>query len=279
MHSTCAHLRERLRVIIFESDTRAGKAFDVVLLWLIGGSVAVVMLESVEGVRANYLPALVALEWSFTVAFTVEYALRIWTSGGARRYIFSFFGIIDLLSVLPTYLTLIPGLEGAHYVIVLRVMRLLRMFRVLKMARHLSEAQTILRALRASAAKVTVFLFGVVSLTMIAGTAMYLIEGPERGFTSIPVSVYWAIVTITTVGFGDITPSTPLGQLLASAMMITGYAVLAVPTGIVGVEIYNEIRSSQRVACPSCGSVGHRRGACFCDHCGSALPPGSDSGS
>ena len=173
-------LKDQLRLIIFGSNTPAGKRFDVVLLWFIAGSITVVMLESVGSIRDEHLTLLTGLEWFFTIAFTIEYALRIWTSADRKRYIFSFFGLVDLLSILPTYLTLIPGLEDAHFAIVLRILRLLRMFRVLKMARHLSEAHSILRALKASVAKITVFLFAVVSLAMIMGTAMYLIEGQKE---------------------------------------------------------------------------------------------------
>jgi len=265
--------RQHWHDIIFEADTRAGKTFDVLLLIFIGLSVSIIMLESVEDFRARHQNFLRIAEWFFTIVFTLEYVVRIYISECKRSYIFSFFGAIDFLSILPTYLALF--FTGTHYLAVIRVLRMLRMFRVLKMIRHVKEGDILLRALVASRAKVTVFLIGVICLITIMGTLMYLIEGPEHGFTNIPVSIYWAVVTITTVGFGDITPQTPPGQLVAAIIMIAGYAIIAVPTGIVGAEIYSEAqtriaRRAERT-CKSCACPGHEDDAKFCRECGAKL--------
>jgi voltage-gated potassium channel len=265
--------RERLWRIIFLSDTPAGKAFDVGLLWVIAASVIVVMLESVVALKFQYGRIFYFLEWGFTILFTVEYFLRIWVVRRKTRYIFSFFGIIDLLSLLPTYVALV--LTGSQYLMVIRILRLLRMFRVLKMARHMSEANILINALAASRAKISVFLFGVLSLVALEGTLMYLIEGdePDTQFTSIPESMYWGIVTVTTVGYGNIVPATVLGKMVASVMMMTGFAIIAVPTGIVSAELHKElamIRMDTR-ECRECGLVGHDQKARFCKNCGTEL--------
>ncbi len=264
--------KDRWRVIIFGAETPAGKLFDIILLVFIGVSVMVVMLESIPAIRAEHSRTFFIAEWIFTIAFTLEYGARLWCSGNPLRYARSFFGIVDLLSILPTYLALF--IVGSHYLVVIRILRMLRMFRVLKMVRHVDESNILLRALVASRQKITVFIIGVGSLIIIMGTLMYIVEGPEHGFNNIPVSVYWAIVTITTVGFGDITPQTPLGQLLSALMMITGYAIIAVPTGIVGAEIYGETqRTAARTTrrCPVCESGGHTKAAKFCKDCGTPL--------
>ncbi|MEM7145110.1 MAG: ion transporter [Verrucomicrobiota bacterium] len=274
--------RRRLHQIIFEADTPAGKRFDVILLWIIALSVAAVMLESVESINEKYGPLLNAFEWAFTIAFTIEYVLRIITVRKPKAYIFSFFGIIDLMACLPTYLSLL--FPQSEYLLVIRILRMLRVFRILKMGRHLREGHIILNALRASRAKITVFLFGILSLTIIMGTVMYLVESPyafnhdpdapPNQFTSIPQSVYWAIVTITTVGYGDITPHTIVGQMIAALMMIMGYAIIAVPTGVVTVELIREFREDVQTStrsCPECLSEGHRLNARFCYFCGSEL--------
>jgi voltage-gated potassium channel len=223
-------LRERLWRIIFLSDTKAGRAFDVALLWIIGASVVVVMLESVDSLRAMHGTAFFAVEWIFTAVFTLEYLLRLWVVRRPWLYARSFFGVIDLLAFLPAYLELV--LTGSHYLMMLRVLRLLRMFRVLKMAHHMGEAGVLLNALRASRAKISVFLFSVLALVCVEGTVMYLIEESSNpGFRNIPQSIYWAIVTITTVGYGDVAPVTVLGKMMASVIMLTGFAILADRSG------------------------------------------------
>jgi voltage-gated potassium channel len=265
-------LREKVWRIIFLSDTPAGKAFDVVLLVLISLSVLVVMLESVEPLAAEYRPLFRSLEWLFTAIFTAEYAVRIFVVRRKSRYVFSFFGIVDLLSILPTYIALF--LTGSQYLMVIRVLRLLRMFRVLKMARHIGEASVLLNALKASRPKVAVFLFGVMSLVCIEGTLMYLIEGRTNpGFSSIPQSIYWGVVTLTTVGYGDATPVTVLGKIVASITMLTGFSIIAVPTGIVTAEIGRELAEIRmdRRRCSECGWIGHDPSANYCKHCGQKL--------
>jgi voltage-gated potassium channel len=276
--------RSRLQEIIFEADTPAGRRFDVALLWLIALSVAAVMLESVESIEAEYGLLLNTLEWTFTILFTIEYILRIICVRKPSSYIFSFFGIIDLMACLPTYLSLL--FPHSEYLLVIRILRMLRVFRILKMARHLREGAVILNALRASRAKVTVFLFGILALTIIMGTLLYLVESPSAlnsptspeappsQFTSIPKSVYWAIVTITTVGYGDITPTTIVGRCLAAVMMIMGYAIIAVPTGVVTVELIREFKDDLQIStktCDECLVEGHRMDARFCYFCGANL--------
>ncbi len=265
--------RERLWRFIFLSDTRAGKVFDVTLLWLIAASVFVVMLESVNSLEQNYGRIFSVLEWGFTILFTGEYFLRIWLVRKKAHYIFSFFGIIDLLSIIPTYLAIV--FAGSQYFMVIRILRFLRMFRILKMARHMSEANVLINALMASRAKISVFLFGVLSLVALEGTLMYFLEGdePNTQFTSIPESMYWGIVTVTTVGYGNIVPVTVLGKMVASVMMMTGFAIIAVPTGIVSAELHKElamVRMDTR-ECRECGLVGHDQKARFCKICGTEL--------
>ena len=266
-------LRERLWRIIFLSDTPAAKGFDVVLLWAIAGSVAVVMIESVESIRQKHAALLYVLEWGFTLLFTLEYAVRIWAVRRKRRYIFSFFGIVDLLSIIPTYLEIF--LIGSGHLIIIRILRLLRMFRVLKMAHHMGEANLLINALRASRSKVAVFIFSVLAIVSIEGTVMYLLEsGVENsGFSSIPQSIYWGIVTITTVGYGDVAPVTVAGKMLASVMMLTGFAIIAVPSGIVTAELQRgreEVPMDVR-ECGECGRRGHDSKARYCKMCGTAL--------
>ena len=263
--------RAKLHEIIFEADTRAGKAFDVVLLVLIAVSVAAVALESVRQIREEYGAILRAVEWAITILFTVEYLLRLATVGRPVRYARSFYGVVDLLAVVPTYLSLF--FAGTQSLLVIRVLRLLRVFRVLKLAHFVGEAHLLGAALRASSRKIVVFLGTVLSVVLIVGTVMYLIEGEEAGFTSIPQGMYWAIVTMTTVGYGDLAPQTPVGKLLASAVMILGYGIIAVPTGIVTVEIADAARKfgTHTQACPECGSDGHAVDARFCKYCGGKL--------
>jgi len=265
-------LRERIWRIIFLSDTPSGKRFDVLLLWLIGLSVAAVMLESIESFRLKYLGPLNAIELFFTLIFTVEYVTRLSVARRPLRYAFSFFGIVDLVSIMPTYVELFfPGF-GAENLAVIRILRILRMFRVFKMARHLGEARVIMNALQASRPKITVFMMAVLSLTLIMGTILYLVEGTSNpGFSSIPNSIYWAIVTVTTVGYGDMTPITPIGKVLSAFMMIIGYAIIAVPTGIVGAELNREMNDAGP-KCAECGLGGHQVMAKYCRGCGTVLP-------
>ena len=263
--------RTRLHEVIFEADTPAGRTFDVVLLWLIVGSIAAVMLESVASVKATHGTSLRAAEWFFTSLFSVEYALRLLAVRRPLHYARSFFGVVDLLAVLPSYVGLL--VPGAHSLLVIRGLRLLRIFRVLKLGRYLGEANVLLTALRSSRAKITVFLGTVLTVVVILGTLMYLIEGEANGFTSIPRAVYWAIVTMTTVGYGDIAPKTVPGQALAALVMILGYSVIAVPTGIVSAEIAQAMggRTVSTQSCPACGAEGHDTDARHCKYCGTQL--------
>jgi voltage-gated potassium channel len=278
--------RVRLNRIIFESDTPGGKLFDIILLCLILVSVAAVMLESVQCINARHGSLLRSVEWLLTVAFTVEYLLRLACVRRPLGYATSFFGVVDLLSVAPTYLSLLVA--GTQALLVVRILRLLRIFRLFKLAQFVLQAEVLVAGLLASLAKVTVFLGCVVTLVVILGTTMYLVEGPATGFTSIPRSVYWAVVTLTTVGYGDIAPQSPLGQTLAAAVMVLGYSIIAVPTGIVSVELAEASRAAraetdERPATPSttadapcrhCGAAGHSTVARFCRLCGAALQEG-----
>jgi len=264
------NVRARTNEIIFGHDTPAGKAFDIALIWLIILSVGVVMVESVESIRLQYGTLLRQLEWGFTIAFTIEYAVRLWCVDRPTRYARSFFGIVDLLAVLPTYLSVL--LPGGQALLTVRLLRLLRVFRILKLAHHVSEAMILMRALRASRDKITVFLATVLTAVVIVGSMMYLIEGATNGFTSIPKSVYWAIVTLTTVGYGNIVPQTAVGQALAAVIMIMGYSIIAVPTGIVTVELTQEVRRMRGGrTCGGCGAEGHETDASYCRRCGEPL--------
>ncbi len=263
-------LRERTYSVIFGHDTPAGKAFDVALIITIVLSVIVVMLESVASIRLEHGTLLRTLEWLFTILFTVEYGLRLWCSPRRTRYAWSFFGMVDLVAILPTYLSLV--LPGGQALLSVRALRLLRVFRVLKLAHHVKESRVLMRALRQSREKITVFVAAVLTLVVIMGSLMYLIEGAAHGFTSIPRSVYWAIVTLTTVGYGDIAPQTNVGQALAAVIMIMGYAIIAVPTGIVTVELGNVQRqAATERPCPACGLADHDRDAAYCKRCGREL--------
>ncbi len=262
-------LRDKLYEIIFEADTPAGKWFDIVLLWAILISVLVVFLESISVLRISYGIIFYYLEWFFTILFTVEYGLRIFSTRKPLSYIISFYGIIDLLAILPTYLSLV--ITGSQYFLVIRILRLLRVFRILKLTHMMRQATILRRALIASRGKIAVFLFAVLSLIVIIGAVMYVIEGPENGFTSIPFSMYWAIVTMTTVGYGDISPQTPVGQIFASIVMIMGYAIIAVPTGIVSVEIADVTKKVTMQVCPECLREGHDSDAKYCKYCGSSI--------
>lgn len=269
--------KERLYIVIFGTETRAGRMFDVVLLWLILFSVLTVMLETVEVIGQDYEQLLSVVEWTFTGLFTVEYILRLICVRNARKYATSFFGMIDLLAILPTYLSFF--LAGTHYLIVVRIMRLIRVFRILKLIRFLKEGQILMAALRASRHKIGVFLATVLSLVVIMGTLMYVIEGEENGFTSIPRGVYWAVVTLSTVGYGDVAPQTAFGQMIACLVMIMGYGIIAVPTGIVSVELHHAAAKDHvlAVSCSACGKLGHDPDARWCKICGNRLENPSNS--
>jgi len=261
--------KRRLYTVIFESDTRAGKIFDLALLIVIGISIAAVMMESVKSFDTAHPILLHNLEWIFTILFTLEYIARLLCVRVPWAYMFSFFGVIDLLAFLPSYIELV--IPTGSYFLMIRVLRLLRVFRVLKLTHYLHEGQTLVTALRASRPKITVFLFTVVVIVLIVGTLMYLIEGDKNGFDSIPHGVYWAIVTLTTVGYGDITPHTVLGRILASVIMVMGYGIIAVPTGIFSVELHKAAQMKEARACPNCQSLENDHTARFCRHCGQAL--------
>jgi len=270
MNQKTSPFRARIHEIIFEADTPAGKAFDVSLMVLIILSVVAVMLESTSTVAARYGQWLRTFEWFVTILFTIEYLLRLYCVGKPARYARSFFGVVDLLAILPTYLSFI--IPGAQSLLVIRALRLLRVFRVLKLAHFVGEASELREALRASARKIIVFLGAVLTIVVIVGSMMYLIEGEANGFTSIPVSIYWAVVTMTTVGYGDIAPQTALGKILASAIMIMGYGIIAVPTGIVSVELAGVTRKKITTqACPECGAGGHDLDAVHCKYCGAKI--------
>ncbi|WP_166964306.1 ion transporter [Yeosuana marina] len=271
--------KTKLHEIIYEADTPAGKLFDVVLLITIIASIILVMLESVKSIDANYHNILNISEWIITILFSLEYIARIITVKKPLKYIFSFYGVIDFLSTVPKYISLIFG--GVHALAALRALRLLRVFRILKLARYLGASNNLMSALKASRAKIFVFLFAVLIMSIIFGTIMYLVEGEENGFTNIPKSVYWCIVTLTTVGFGDIAPQTPLGQLIATCIMILGYGIIAVPTGIVSAEytsqskakpiLEKDLVSLNTQSCPSCSAENHKDNAEFCYNCGHKL--------
>jgi voltage-gated potassium channel len=263
-------VRARLHEVIFEADTRAGRWFDLVLIWSILISVAAVMLDSVGSVRAAHGALLDGIEWFFTILFTIEYLLRLWCIGRPLRYATSFFGIVDVLAIAPTYLSLL--LPGSEYLLVIRILRVLRIFRVLKLVQYIHEANAMAAALRASARKISVFFATVVTLVVIFGSVMYLVEGEENGFTSIPRSIYWAVVTMTTVGYGDISPNTAVGQAIAAVVMIIGFTIIAVPTGIVASEMtLQRGRRMTTQVCPECAAEGHDADARHCKRCGAKL--------
>ena len=263
-------LRERLYVVIFQTDTVAGRRFDTVLLLIILASLVTVILDSIDEVHRSYAGLLAIIEWGFTAVFLGEYLLRLYCSPKPLRYAFSFYGLVDLLAIVPGIIALYYS--DAQYLLIIRVIRMLRIFRVLKLSPYLKQAHYLLDALRGSKQKIIVFLVSVSTLVTVFGTLMYVVEGPEHGFTSIPKGIYWAIVTLTTVGFGDIVPKTPLGQVISSMVMITGYSIIAVPTGIFTAELANAMRGEQlRHDCPVCRKNHHEHGAAFCSRCGNAL--------
>lgn len=270
MSAETTRFKDRLFIVIFLHDTRGGRAFDVALLWAVLLSVLAVVLESVESIREGHGALLRGFEWFITAAFVLEYGLRLYCSPSRWRYATSFFGVVDLVAVLPTFVSLV--VPGAHSLLVVRVLRLLRVFRVLKLVHLGGEADALLTAVRASLPKIIVFLGSVLSIVVIAASAMYLVEGPEHGFTNIPVAMYWAIVTLTTVGYGDLAPHTPLGQALASLLMILGYGVIAVPTGIVSAEMAR-VKPVKRPTrrCAKCAAEEDRDDAQYCRRCGAVL--------
>jgi voltage-gated potassium channel len=265
--------REYWRRVIFDHDTRAGATFDIVLIIAILSSVAVVMADSVASLSPRTHRVLFVLEWIFTLLFTLEYIVRLWCAADAKRYAKSFFGVVDLLATLPTYLSLL--FPAGRFLSLVRILRVLRVFRILKLTAYVSEATILVHALRASRNTIVVFIFAITTMVTIIGSLMFLIEGPEHGFTSIPMAMYWAIVTVTTVGYGDISPGTPLGRMLASLLMVIGYGIIAVPTGIVTLELQkaSEQKLTPRaVSCGNCGLETHDLDAHFCKECGTRLP-------
>ncbi len=270
-------LKSKLYRVIFEADTPAGKAFDVGLLLAILLSTALVCIESVEAMKAAWKIEIKTWEWFLTGLFTIEYALRIYCAPRRKDYIFSFFGIVDLLSILPAYLALLIS-PASYYLVTIRLFRLLRVFRVLKLLELSGEAQIILRALRQSMPKIAIFFYALLILVFLEGTVMYLVEGGTNpGFSSIPQSIYWAIVTMTTVGYGDVSPMTIPGKFIASFIMLSGYAIIAVPTGIVTAQLTARPRKEdakliQERECENCGLQGHTEGAKYCRRCGDSLP-------
>jgi voltage-gated potassium channel len=265
------HWRTRLQEIIYESNTPAGKAFDIFLLVLILLSIAVVMLDSVAGWHRRFGYTFFVLEWVFTILFTIEYILRLITIRRPLHFMMSPMGIIDLLAIIPSYLSIF--MVGAQSLLVLRALRLLRIFRIFKLTRYLTEMEFLSGAIRASLTKISIFMLVVLFIVIILGSIMYLIEGPGNGFSSIPDSIYWAIVTVTTVGYGDISPVTPLGKFIASIIMLIGYGIIAVPTGIITTELAAQARRNghSTETCPSCGREGHDANARHCKWCGAAL--------
>jgi voltage-gated potassium channel len=263
--------RTKLHETIYESNTAAGKTFDIALLVFILGSIVVVMLDSVESYHLKYGDFFSVLEWIFTILFTVEYVLRLISIKQPLRYVFSFLGIIDLLAIIPSYLSIF--FIGAESLLVLRALRLLRIFRIFKLTHFLTEMEFLKTAVFTSLKKISIFMLVVLALVIILGSVMYLVENGENGFTNIPDSIYWAIVTITTVGYGDISPVTPLGKFIASIMMFIGYGIIAVPTGIITTDMAIAVRNKKHgnETCPGCGKEGHDQDAKFCKHCGSIL--------
>lgn len=261
-------LRQKVKEIIFGTETRAGRFFDLTLLWAIIISVLIVLIESVPSIKKLNPSFFTITEWILTIVFSIEYILRVWCSDKPRAYIFSFWGMIDLLATLPAYLALF--FTGSQYFIIVRGLRLLRIFRILKLTRYNKEAATLGLALQRSRHKILVFLLFVVLIVFIMGTIMYVIEGETNGFTSIPESVYWCIVTITTVGYGDIVPKTVLGKIFSSISMIIGYAIIAIPTGIVSVALNEQKREEQEIECKTCGSI-PLEGDNYCGNCGTKL--------
>jgi len=274
MQNRIEMLRHTLYQIIYQSNTPAGRRFDITLIILILASVLTIMLDSVAEISHQYREQLFIAEWIFTILFTVEYILRIFIIHRPLKYMVSFYGLIDLFSIIPSYLSLF--LPGSHYLQVIRIFRVLRVFRILKLVRFINQSNILINALKAGRLKIAIFLFTITTMLVVFGSTMYLIEGPENGFTNIPVSIYWAVVTLTTVGFGDITPKTDFGRLVSAVVMIMGYAIIAVPTGIFTAELSQEMkRQSRRIdhrVCLKCRKTGHEPEANYCRICGTELP-------
>ncbi|MCH2356957.1 MAG: ion transporter [Pseudomonadales bacterium] len=268
-------LKKKIYDVIFGYESKAGRLFDIVLICMILSSVSAVLLDSVGSINIRFGYELLRLEWFFTIVFTIEYALRLYSTPNPRGYVFSFYGIIDLFSILPTYIAFL--FPAAAYMVVIRILRVLRIFRILKLLRYMGEANLLFTALLNARRKIFIFLFSVMTLVVIFGAVMFVLEGPEHGFDNIPISIYWAIVTITTVGYGDISPQTPLGQMVASLAMICGYAIIAVPTGIIGAELMQEVQRRGRRTlsfereCASCKASNHDTDANYCKYCSNPM--------
>lgn len=261
-----------IRRLFYKEESEEAKFFDRILLWIILASVVIVMLESLKNTPVWFHDTLFVLEWVFTIFFTIEYILRIVTASNAAKYAFSFYGIIDLLSIIPTYLSLF--IFGAQSLLILRILRLMRIFRIFKLIRYVQEGRALLEALKASLYKISVFMGFMLALVSILGACMYIIEGGKNGFDNVPASIYWAIVTVTTVGYGDITPVTILGKMFSSFIMLIGYSIIAIPTGIVSLELHKTIEPTPKITtktCPGCKSLGHDKDALYCKHCGESF--------
>lgn len=261
--------QKKIYTVIFEADTASGKLFDILLILAIILSVIVICLESIRDVKDSYGAALYIIEWVFTALFSIEYLLRIISIRKASSYIFSFYGIIDLLAILPSFLSLF--FTGAHSLMVIRFVRILRIFRLFKLTRYVGEAEVLMKALASGRHKIMIFVMAVFSIALFMGAVMFVVEGEEYGFTSIPKGMYWAIVTMTTVGYGDLAPQTDIGRTLASILMIMGYGIIAVPTGIISVEIANAAKGQSVRICSSCKAKGHTEDAVFCSLCGNKI--------
>ena len=274
MRTRIETLRHTLYQVIYQAHTPAGKGFDIVLIISILASVLTIVLDSVAEISQRYGEQFATAEWVFTTLFTIEYFLRIFCIHRPFKYIASFYGLIDLLAILPSYISLF--IPGSHYLQIIRILRVLRIFRVLKLVRFINQSNQLLNALLASRFKITIFLFTISTLLVVFGSTMYLIEGPENGFTNIPVSIYWAVVTLTTVGFGDITPKTDFGRAISAVVMVIGYAIIAVPTGIITTELSQEMKRQHKRLnpriCPKCRKPGHEVDANYCRICGTELP-------
>ena len=268
--------REKMHEVIFEADTKYGTYFDAALLFSIVASIIAVSLESVDSINSQYHDQLVFIEWFFTVLFTIEYFVRLYITRHSLEYATSFFGVVDLLAILPTYLSLI--VPGTQSLLIIRALRLLRVFRVFKLTRYVGEATVLGTAILESRSRIIVFLTTITILSFITGAGMYLFECPQNGFTSIPQSVYWAIVTLTSTGYGDTVPLTPIGKVLAIFIMIMGYSLIIVPTGIISTELIKAGEFSTR-ACMQCSKEGHDMNAKFCKHCGYELNHSGNSDS
>ncbi len=270
-------LRNRVYRLLFHHETPAERNFDLALIAAILASVIVVLLDSEPALKDRWHSALLAAEWAFTIVFTIEYGLRLWAVRRPLRYATSFFGIIDLLAILPSYLSLV--FAGSQYLLVIRVLRLLRVFRVLKLVQYSSEASVLITAMARSRRKISVFVCALITIVVIFGALMYVVEGPEHGFTSIPTGMYWAVVTMGTVGFGDISPETPFGRFVTSILILIGYSIIAVPTGIYTAELASTLRPKRRhVRCGECGLQDHEQEAWHCRRCGHGLPQEEPTG-